>query len=311
MKQVNLIIFLLFLFNIQLFAQNTIQVETIETITTPDQGLFFMPKFTPDGKSILVTEVKFTGLFSIDLKTKSVTALTKEIGAGYDFQISPDGQYVLYRPFIFKKGRKFYSLKMLNLKNKELKTLEHEVRNLSPARFVDNEVVYLKNNAPQKVVIGTHINQFNQSVKRAVFIRNRTIILVEDGDKKELKPLGEGIYLWPQISPDGTKLVFTFAGDGTYVSDLDGQILSKIGYANAPSWAPNSQWIAYMVDHDDGHFYTDSEIYVSSWDGKKKIQITNTSDVIEMYPDWSSQDLTRLVFSSLKGQIFLATLKIK
>ncbi len=309
MKMLMKILGIVFGLALILSAQNTLKVEKIEALTSLDQGEFFYPKLTPDGKKVVVTGPKFIGLFVLDLQKNALETLNTETGAGYDFQITNDGQYVVYRPFEFKKARKFYSLKMQNLQDKSIKVLESEQRELSPPRVVGNKILYLKKEQPAAVTIGNQIQSSNaQSSNKTVFVRNRTIVLVDGNVKRELKPLGEGIYLWPKLSPDGQRIVFTYAGDGTYVCDLNGSILTKIGYANAPTWSPDGKWIAYMVDHDDGHFYTDSEIFISSADGLQKIQVTNTKDVIEMYPNWGS-DLSKLVFSTLKGQIFLATLK--
>ena len=304
------VILLLILFQIfSLFAQQKLKVIKVEPLTGKEQGEFYFPQLTPDGSRIIFTRSRFTGLFVFDLSTGKIQTLNDEIGAGYDFQISPDGQFVVYRSFSFKNGRKYYSLKQQNLQDKTVTVLEKESRELSPPRILGNRVVYLRNEQPLVKTVSPKLQKTNVASGKTVFVRNRTIIVVDGLNKRELKPLGDGIYLWPRLSPDGTKLVFTFAGDGTYISDLEGNILTRIGYANAPVWSPDGKWIAYMVDHDNGHFYTDSEIFISSADGKQKIQVTNTKNVIEMYPNWGSKDLNKLVFSSLQGQIFLATLK--
>jgi len=311
MKKTIYFTLLVFLMMAILPAQQTLKVERIEALTQKEQGEFSFPKLTPDGSKVIFSGPKFTGLFMFDLEKRTIETLNNEVGAGYEFQISDDGQFVVYRSFTFKKGRKFYSLKKQNLLDRSVSVLEKESRELSPPRVVNGKIIYLRNDTPLKIDISSspQLQKTTTSFSRSVFVRKRTIVLVEGDRQRELKPLGEGIYLWPRLSPDGSKLLFTFAGDGTYISDLEGNILTRIGYANAPVWSPDGQWIAYMVDHDDGHIYTDSEIFISSVDGKQKIQLTNTKDIIEMYPNWGSKELTKLVFSSLNGQIFLATLK--
>ncbi|APF17038.1 hypothetical protein Calab_1569 [Caldithrix abyssi DSM 13497] len=308
MKNIGLIVFFILSWMISLFAQNTLKVEKVERLNLPEKSEFFFPKLTPDGARVLFTGPKFVGLFMFDLKSAQMETLNMDIGAGYEYQISGDGQFVVYRPFEFKKGRKFYEIKIQNLSDKSVTVLEKEKRELSPPRIVNAKVIYLNDNQPVARAVTPHLSQSQPQNEKAVFIQNRTIVLVEGSTRKELKPLGEGIYLWPRLSPDGTRLLFTYAGDGTYISDLSGAILTRIGYANAPTWSPDGKWIAYMVDHDDGHQFTDSEIFIASADGKQKIQVTATDDVIEMYPNWDGV-MTKLVFSSLKGQIFMATLK--
>lgn len=59
-----------------------------------------------------------------DLEKRTIETLNNEVGAGYEFQISDDGQFVVYRSFTFKKGRKFYSLKKQNLLDRSVSVLE-------------------------------------------------------------------------------------------------------------------------------------------------------------------------------------------
>jgi Tol biopolymer transport system component len=62
-----------------------------------------------------------------------------------------------------------------------------------------------------------------------------------------------------------------------------------------------------MVDIDDGHRYLESEIYIKSIENQETIPITATPDIMELYPSWG-KDNRRIVFTSVKGQIYLAEL---
>ncbi len=308
MKRFTLIVFA-FLMISGLWAQN-LSVVKVEALTTLDQGMFYFPKLTPDGTAVLFTGPRYTGLYLLNLGETKIKKLTDEAGAGYEYSLSPDGKKVIFRVFEMKNFRKFYTLKELNLQDGAQRELEKEVRTLSPPAVFKGKLVYLKDQTVKTQLLIPSTLQSKDNSEKAVFIRNRTIILIEDGIQKELQPLGEGIYIWPRLSPDGQRIVFTKAGEGTFVCDLQGNILTDLGYANAPVWSPDGKWIAYMVDHDDGHRYTDSEIFVVPANGGSPVQITNTSNVIEMYPNWDGK-ITQLVFASDQGQIFLATLKIE
>ncbi|MCK4295874.1 MAG: PD40 domain-containing protein, partial [Candidatus Marinimicrobia bacterium] len=121
--------------------------------------------------------------------------------------------------------------------------------------------------------------------------------------------LGEGQYIWLSISPDKSKLLFTLAGRGTFITDLNGNALIELGYANAPMWSPDGNWVVYMVDEDDGYRITASDIYAVSSDGKEKVQLTNTQNTIEMHPNWSPS-MDKIVFDTIEGNIMLIEVKI-
>ncbi len=140
-----------------------------------------------------------------------------------------------------------------------------------------------------------------------VFIESSKIAIYQNGEKKILTPAGEGNYIWPSVSPDKSKLLFTLAGKGTFVSDLNGNIISQIGYANAPKWSADSKWIVYMVDKDDGLRVTSSELYVVSADGNTKIQLTKTQEILEMYPEFDSTG-GQVVCNTYDGKILLLKL---
>jgi Tol biopolymer transport system component len=144
---------------------------------------------------------------------------------------------------------------------------------------------------------------------KIVFAENSKLVIYDNDTRNILENLGEGNFAWPSISPDNTKLLFTKAGEGTFVSDLNGNILVELGYANAPVWSPDSKWIAYMVDSDNGYFYTASDVYVVSSDGEKKYQLTDTEYSIEMYPQWAP-DGTKIAFHTTNGIIKILQLEI-
>jgi Tol biopolymer transport system component len=142
-----------------------------------------------------------------------------------------------------------------------------------------------------------------------LFIEDSKIAMYINNEKRILQPLGKGNYIWPSLSPDKTKLLFTLAGTGTFVSDLQGNIIAELGYANAPVWSPKGKWICYMEDRDNGMNVTSSNLFLISADGREKIQLTNSEDVHEMYPQFSPSG-NEIVFNSSEGNIYLMKLNI-
>jgi len=90
---------------------------------------------------------------------------------------------------------------------------------------------------------------------------------------------------------------------------LAGNILVDLGKkCHAPKFSPDGKWVVYMRDFDNGSNYTDSEIWVVSSDGQNRIQLTDTKNVIEMYPEWSA-DGKNIVCAGLNGKILVYELE--
>jgi len=270
---------------------------------------YYYPQFSPDDSKLLFTKSNFSGLYYYDLKTNELVEMTNLQGAGYKPVFSDDGQSVYYRINNYKKRRIYYSIIGQNIYDLKTIIFEQDQRDLSTVKKLrSGEIVYSsKENLKE---IKNNILKKDTAPKEpfATVYKSRSV-LVNDGDNETvLQPLGEKFYLWPSVSPDGTKLLFTVAGLGTFVSDLNGNILAELGYANAPQWSPNGNWIVFMREYDDGHRYTGSEIYLIKPNGSGFTQLTKTPDIIEMYPQWSHSG-KQIVCAGLNGSLYLITLE--
>jgi hypothetical protein len=113
-------------------------------------------------------------------------------------------------------------------------------------------------------------------------------------------------YIWVSLSPDNKKIMFTAAGKGTYICDLNGKILSSLGSINAPVWF-NNDYVVAMEDKDDGHRVTSSKIVLISVVKKTKTDIS-TTDKIAMYPTASGK-ASRIAYHTENGEIEVVDVK--
>lgn len=293
-------------------AQSILLKEIIH-LTNPGDGEYYYPKFSNDGTKIFFTKDNYKGIYSYDLEKKSLKMLNDESGAGYEFDVNSSGNLVYYRSDRYINGRKYSTLKSLNTASGVIQKIVTDKRDLSTPRYIgNNKIVY---SVKDKITVVAGNNTLKKSVitsadKPFVLIEKSGIALYTAGKKKLLSPMGRGNYIWPSVSPDNTKLLFTCAGKGTFVSDLNGNIISKIGYANYPQWSPDGKWISYMVDKDNGYSVISSDVYISSWDGKKTFKITDTPDIYEMYPEWSPEG-NRIAVNTYDGKILILVLNIE
>ncbi len=303
------IILILTLFSLS-FAQN-VKVESINEIQTGDEHFYFA-KFNPNGEEIVFSKDGYKGLYSYNIEKKSITKLNDYDGAGYEPTFSKDGETVFFRTDNFVGGRRFSTLISQNIEKKSEQIILKNQRNLLPPKLSQNEKINFMLNDDLKSVQQNSLKKglaISNSNDIFVHIYNTKISLTQNGKTQILDPIGNGNYIWPQLSPDGKKILFTDVNSGTYISNLNGDILVKLGKANSPKWSPDGNWISYMIDKDDGHRITDSEIFIVSSDGKNKFQLTNTNNQIEMYPSWSP-DSQKLVYHNALGNIFIMNLKI-
>lgn len=125
----------------------------------------------------------------------------------------------------------------------------------------------------------------------------------------KIAPVGEVFYIWVSVSPDQQRLLFTAAGKGTYVSDLDGNIMADLGILNAPSWL-NNEWVLGMNDRDDGHQVISSDVHAVHVESGRRENLTAEIQGIALYPK-ASTDADRVAFHNLKGEVFTMKIKIK
>lgn len=300
------ILFFLLLFSKFLIAQN-ISILSNEKIF--DSGLhYYYPHLSPDGQKIAFTTQNFTGLYVADIKTKKILQISDKSGAGYEPIFSKDGNTIFFRSDEYEGIKKYSSILSFDIDKKKETVIENKKRNLLPPKIINDKPVYILEGKIKEKDIGLR-NDVSTDEATLTYIENQKLIVIKNGKKTILTPKGEGNYIWPQLSPDKTKILFTFAGYGTYVTDLKGNILAELGYLNASKWL-NNDWVVGMKDYDNGDVYTASDIFAVKADGKKIVQLTRTNDKIKMFPDCSS-DGTKIVYHTLEGDIYLLTITYK
>ena len=308
-------IFILVILTGLCFSQ-TIEVVKTKQILDNDVQRFAHPKFGPQGDKILVSSSKYNGLWIYEIEARKLRNLNHKDGAGYKARFSDDGKQILFRYNTYKNRRKLSTLAIQNIEQQEIQPLIKNKRNLYPPHYFNKHNI-MYNYQGSKQVYDLDNNQVRKiaTLSKAVsseplaYTENSNLIVVRNGQERILKPLGEGHYIWGSISPEKERILFTLAGKGTYISDLEGNIIAELGHANAPRWSPDGNWIVCMQDQDDGHRITASEITVISADGQQKYQLTDTKDKIELHPDWAPAG-DKLVYNTIDGKIEIIQIKI-
>ena len=312
MKNVFVTFFLIFLtFQLVIEAQS-IKVKERKEITISETGEHFFPRFASNDSLIYFTRSYYSGIESFNLFSNELKNITSEPGSGFEYQITDDGNKIFYRTDNYLNGKKYSDIKSVDIRTNKIELIETGKRNLSAPKILKSGDCIFKQDADitvnNKLKKTIQLNIIPQDTM--LFYNDNNLILLINGEKKVFNPLGDGSYLWSSLSPDKLKILFTFMGKGTYVTDLDGNTLLELDYANAPKWSPDGKWIAYMDDKDDGERVTASEIFLLSSDGKEKIQLTDSKEIHEQFPEWSPS-MNAIVCHSQDGKIIYLSLEKK
>jgi len=296
------LIFLTILFSIITAQEITVLNENKINL----EGKFAHASFSPDSKLLFFSSESYIGLWSYDFSSEKLGRISDNYGAGYDYAFAPNGTEVLFRADDFVSGKKFSSIVQYDFLSGERNVIAANLRNITPpAPLESGKLLFFENSQLREE--GNAVNKTNNDI--ALLMQGYDMVLVANGKQTNLKPLGQNHYIWGSLSPAKDKILFTVPGKGTFISDIAGNILGEIGYANAPKWSPDGNFIVFMQDYDDGHKLLSSDIMVKSVDGSAEYRITNTNDRIELYPSWSP-DGKHIVYNTTEGEIFVSEIKI-
>ena len=256
------------------------EVGQLTKLNTPTDTDVKVAGVSPDGSYVLLTDGANQGLRRYDVATGETTTITTAAGAGYNVQISKDGQELVYRETSFDaQGLRKNNIIRLDMTTAKKATVAKAQRDM-------------------KAMVNTGANV-------SVSINDRKIVLNKNGKNIILAPNGSNeSYIWPSVSPDGTKLCYYVCGNGCWVANLDGSGKQYIGHGvQAAKWYDNNTLVA-MDAEDDGHFTTASAVVAYTLDGKKQV-LTNGS-MIAMYPHVANNVI---VFSTLDGETYMLNVK--
>jgi len=131
-----------------------------------------------------------------------------------------------------------------------------------------------------------------------------------DGTVKKRVTKGEATYMFPRLSPDGTKLTCGNHRGEILVFNINGDLLANLGRGSCLcQWSPDSKKITFHLTEESEFYIEASDIYVINADGTERTQLTNTPDIVEMYPAWSPDGRAITCKSLRTGKMYVIKLK--
>ena len=282
-----------------IFAQG-IEVISTQALTLDGQGAF-LPKISPKGDYILVTGDDMSGLRKFDLATGELTTITNDRSAGFNAQFVGDGSTIVYRTSEYKGRLRYTSLNSVNVNTGDTKRLIKPTRNLEGVSVAGGTVLAVNNG---KLITKRISGERLKTVPPIPSIKNSQLYITVNGKTSQLSPNGVNVgYLWPSVSPDGSKLLYYVIDEAkAYVCNIDGSNPVSLGTLRAPVWMGND-WVVGMVDYDNGEVVTYSQIFAVTAQGTNRTALTYKSQIC-MYPS-ASNDASKIVYTTQNGEIYL------
>lgn len=132
------------------------------------------------------------------------------------------------------------------------------------------------------------------------------LTLTANGKTVYLDPQGRGSYLWPSISPDGTKIVYWLAYRGCFVCDLDGSNPRHMGGLRAAVWAGNDAIVGMETENGQAQIPTASRIVAVDINTAERQTLTDDS-VLAQFPSVNAT-ATRMAYTDPAGKLYIMDL---
>lgn len=301
MKKVILTVALAFGLGLAASAQ-LLNVNSVSKVDMPENIKADHAFLSPQGDYVVFSEIGNSGLKTLDLATGKV-AVVSPMASSVEVAFTADGNNVVFRENSFNNHRRFTAVKSFNRADASTVTLVKPTRELQGIAVNGNTAVTVASGRSA----ARALDGAKASTSRPVLSIDRGMLYkTVNGKTTKFSPLGEGSfsYLWPSISPDGSKVVFKAAGYGAYVCNIDGTGLTALGTLSAPVWYNNDIVVA-MVTENDGVTTTKSTIVAVSIDGKEKQALTDDS-VVAVLPSVADGNV---MFTTVDGGLYLINLK--
>jgi Tol biopolymer transport system component len=273
----------------------------VETLPLGSERAWSQPRWSPDGRTIYYTTSEYDGIWAYPVTGGGPVQITSDRGSGYGFTLSPDGARIAWRRTLAGAlpGERLQEAVVRNLARGTSSVLASG-RSVSVPSFVGSGIV---------CSVGGQLQGTTAAIQPAgtvavLGIEETKIAILRDGVRSLIDPLGNGSYIWPSLSPDGSKLVAYEMDRGTFVADPDGSHPLRLGRRDAPVWTRDGRWLVYMAENDDGHRILSSDIAYVSPDGKLSGKLADPSGRIAMYPQCSPVS-DAILCSTLQGEILV------
>lgn len=281
-------------------AQN-VKVTCQEQLLTGTESRCCSPVLSPDGQKLLFTQPDYDGLKVYDIEDGATTTLSTDKMAGFSPAFSRDGKSVYFLSQTRENLLIYRSVKSVNLDGTGTREVTGKSRGMLAPVAVDGGVAAVSDSGMKLMTKGDGGTY--------VYSKGKEIVVVKDGVEKDIAPVPtKYTYIWESLSPDKTKILFYAGAKGSYVCDLDGNVIADLGKYTFPAWCGNDYVVAVKPTHGT-HQYEKSQLVLLKVDGSFKQELTAPESMAISPTASASGD--RVAYSTTDGRLFIMDLEIK
>lgn len=278
------------------------QLVTVQSVDRVGTTTVEKPVIAKDGSFVVGYTAESSAIVKIDLASGQTEQVAEGEGL-YNLRITDDNSSVLFTRPTMKKNLRYVSLEAADIASGKVSVCVKPTRKLNHGIAISGSTVTAVENG--KVRTKTLSSGTKSEAAPFASISYGHLQVTVDGKTTTIDPQGRGSYLWPSVSPDGTKVVYWLAGRGCYVANLDGSDPQHIGALRSPIFLDN-ETIVGTLTADDGHVITESTLVARRISDLVSQKLTS-SDVIALHP---SADATgkHVAFVNENGELFIITI---
>lgn len=210
---------------------------------------------------------------------------------------------------------------IFNIKDKNYTYLHEPVYRAGEVSFsdsgdiaftIDETLIVIKNERKERFLINTYSNLvlISHNGKFVVFNDDNDQLFILDLKKGNTQKITDDYqgYFKPIISYNDRFIAYSSLSGFIKVYDINNKINYNIGYGKGYRWSKDSKNILFYRFDTDGLNLINSDIFISSYDGKEIYNITNTFDRFEIEPIFINAK--EIIFLNLKSnEIFSSEIK--
>lgn len=255
---------------------------------------------SPDGSFVVGYAPANHAIMKIDASNGSSAKVAEGEGL-YNLRLTGDQNTVIFtRPTVNKKHMRYISLEAASLADGKVQVLVKPTRRLNHGIAVAGSTVTAVENG--KVRTKTLVKGEKSQSAPVASISYGHLQVTNNGKTVTIDPQGRGSYLWPSVSPDGTKVLYWLVGRGCFVANLDGSDARSLGNLRSAVFCGNDMVVGAAQRGNDQVIAESRLVAKRIADGTT--QMLTDENTIALDPS-ASADGSRISFTDLEGAVYI------